>query len=611
MPEKKTPKKIYISWNYTTHGIAYLKHVLSAFFIGKASLKDKFIKTEALSQDDMNAVFDQHTDEKKGFLFDKVYFLYFNDEVTQQISSRYHPQVNTASIDEVYNATGTTEIWQETYDKDKKIKEELSIFKQKYTDKYELLLSQYWRAMQHYLIDDQLFWFTEMSNAKKFYVDSKRFEPVRMDEITDSHDPVQIARSVQKLLKEVTKKYPDAEYVINVSLGNYEAQNVWYVLAEANMLPQNTRFITTYDPKNNRNARFKPFVVSERLTKIVSHISEQFNVYEATSKSRQLAFAKMQSYIKQGFSILILGERGTGKSHLVEETITEFKKNTPKYPFASANCASFDDDTKAETELFGYVSGSFTGAQSRGKDGLFQQAKGGVLFLDEVHHLSKLVQGKLMKATQTNQKNEFQVRKFGSTTEETIKCTLIFASNQPLKRLKELLLPDFFDRISQLVVEFPPLRESREDIKKDWENIWKQLRFEDPTPNERDLFAWLKGLDLYGNYRDLQKIAIAYKSFLSFDESLRKLLEIKTPLAFAQKEFERYHNTHNPQGGDDFVQDCIDNFSDLQAMQENFKLSVIERLEEAYGLEKEEIFKRLDISQPTYYNIKKNAKLKK
>ena len=59
------------------------------------------------------------------------------------------------------------------------------------------------------------------------------------------------------------------------------------------------------------------------------------------------------------------------------------------------------------------------------------------------------------------------------------------------------------------------------------------------------------------------------------------------------------------------MEDCINNLSDLQTMQEHFKLEVIERLETNHGLEKEDIFKRLSISQPTYYNIKKTAKPKK
>jgi transcriptional regulator with PAS, ATPase and Fis domain len=68
----------------------------------------------------------------------------------------------------------------------------------------------------------------------------------------------------------------------------------------------------------------------------------------------------------------------------------------------------------AESELFGYEKGAFTGALKEGKSGLFADANGGILFLDEIHNLSKSVQAKLMTAIQTDRENNMHIRKFGS-----------------------------------------------------------------------------------------------------------------------------------------------------------------------------------------------------
>lgn len=210
----------------------------------------------------------------------------------------------------------------------------------------------------------------------------------------------------------------------------------------------------------------------------------------------------------------------------------------------SANCAAFADDIMAETELFGYVEGTFTGAQRGGKPGLFQEAHEKILFLDEVHHLSKRVQAKLMKAIETDQDNYLSVLRVGASKPERVRCKLIFVSNQSIAVLREMLLPDFYDRISQLVIELPPLRETPEDQVQDWQSIWEQMRFSESMecPLEAELIEWLQQEQLPGNYRDLQKIAIYYKTYLSFDAATRKLIPAKSALEFAQQEFAKYHS---------------------------------------------------------------------
>jgi transcriptional regulator with AAA-type ATPase domain len=231
-------------------------------------------------------------------------------------------------------------------------------------------------------------------------------------------------------------------------------------------------------------------------------------------------------YLKTSFSILLLGERGIGKSRQLEK----LKK------VVKVNCASLVDDRFAETALFGYKKGAFTGA-NKDTEGYFHKADSGILFLDEFHCLKKETQEKLMLNLRTNERNDVCFYRFGSTDEDKVKFNLILASNRTINELKEILLPDFYDRVVQHVIEFPPLRNDRGRIEQHWKDIWEQLKFEEPAPKEKPLIDWLKKQEFWGNYRDLQKIAIYYHTYNLFDE---KNKPAKDALEYTKNEFEKY-----------------------------------------------------------------------
>ena len=121
-----------------------------------------------------------------------------------------------------------------------------------------------------------------------------------------------------------------------------------------------------------------------------------------------------------------------------------------------------------------------------------------------------------MKTLQTDEENRMSIRRLGDTKEIKISCRLIFATNRTIAELKKDLLPDFYDRIVQHVITIPALRETEEDRVDDWKKIWNNLKFKGnpPVPTDNNLIKWLKSLQLYGNYRDLQKIAIYYNCLL-------------------------------------------------------------------------------------------------
>ncbi|RKY14124.1 MAG: DNA-binding response regulator [Planctomycetota bacterium] len=155
--------------------------------------------------------------------------------------------------------------------------------------------------------------------------------------------------------------------------------------------------------------------------------------------------------------VLIQGESGTGKE-LVARAI---HYNSPRRnkPFVAENCGAIPDSL-LESEFFGHVKGSFSGATSD-KKGLFEIADGGTLFLDEISNMSREMQKKLLRVLETN-----EIRKVGSTEIVRVDVRIISASNTDLSALVEKgrFRQDLFFRINTIVVEMPPLRKRKEDI---------------------------------------------------------------------------------------------------------------------------------------------------
>jgi len=523
-------ENIYITWHLPTHGIGYTKSILAAYFAGKCRVGQEI--DIRLNQIEMEEVFDGGAD---GFLFDKIYYLHTSQEVVNKVTTaRASAKMNALSRDTWVKKSGTSEIWKAMFEY-KYLSDELDYLEANHLDKVSIVKSQYWRFINDYTIHEQLKWFRKMSNFSRYA--EGRFETVDMTTkgVHDLRDYMQIAKSVQKFVADLRKRHPEAIFVFNISLGSYETQVVWFCLAEAGLLPQNTHFIATYDDKSNtpKYARFRDFDIKSKPTKVIANIRNELTIYQnPKSVSRKLAELKMKNYINAGFAILLVGERGTGKSRLVKE-------HAQSTNFISADCASFDDDSKAESELFGTTKGSYTDAQD--KDGLFQKAAGGVLFLDEIHNLSKFVQAKLMRTLGTDKDNNFTVRKMGDTKEQKVKCTFIAATNLSVDELKKRLLPDFYDRISQLIIEIPPLRDTLEDRIDDWKKVCNEMQFNEPVPLEPALTSWLKQLDLHGNFRDLQKIAIYYHRYTTFSTELKQYIPQKNAVNYAKAEFKKYH----------------------------------------------------------------------
>src|SRR6267378_1253238 len=175
------------------------------------------------------------------------------------------------------------------------------------------------------------------------------------------------------------------------------------------------------------------------------------------SERMQAVFQMIETVAQVQSTVLIMGESGTGKE-LVARAIHDLSARAQK-PFVSVNCGAFTD-TLLESELFGYVKGSFTGATANRK-GLFEAADQGTIFLDEIGETSAAMQVKLLRVLQ-----ERKVRPVGAHEEMQVNSRVIAATNRDLAVLvKEgTFREDLFYRISVIPIELHSLRERGADI---------------------------------------------------------------------------------------------------------------------------------------------------
>lgn len=299
--------------------------------------------------------------------------------------------------------------------------------------------------------------------------------------------------------------------VINVSSGTPAMHAVWLILYAAGAFPDGTRLVSSQrNPKTKETSCDDvDFPISTYLSELRKYEKENPNepYYEpeANSKARQEALEKVRVYASiQGVPMLLLGERGIGKSRLVESYIASIKKKK----VVTVACGTLDS-TLVESAIFGHKRGAFTGATENRK-GYLEVADGKILFLDEIQDLPRNVQRKLLR---TLQDKEHHYRILGDTTEKKANVELVCASNLTEKDLRQKLDPDFYDRISFYKVVLPPLRECREDIFDDWKEVWKTVRLDSclvEAPMNDMLKNFLTTSNLPGNFRSLQTIAYQF-----------------------------------------------------------------------------------------------------
>jgi two-component system response regulator PilR (NtrC family) len=200
-------------------------------------------------------------------------------------------------------------------------------------------------------------------------------------------------------------------------------------------------------------------------------------------------------------TVVITGESGTGKE-LIARAI-HYNSERKSKPFITVNCGALTD-TLLESELFGHVKGSFTGAVGD-KKGLFEAANGGTFFLDEISETSKTFQVKLLRVLQ-----EEKVKRVGDTADVPVDARIIAATNQDLARLirEGAFREDLYYRLNVISIRVPPLRERREDIPRLVDYFLKKYHrgHGDPVRLTQDALDLLMRYRWPGNVRELENV---------------------------------------------------------------------------------------------------------
>jgi len=184
----------------------------------------------------------------------------------------------------------------------------------------------------------------------------------------------------------------------------------------------------------------------------------KFDDIIGSSSGMHTAIQRAKKFANTDYTILITAETGSGKEMFAHSMHSTSKRN--KGPFVTVNCASLPE-TLLEAELFGYSEGAFTGASKGGHAGLFEQAHGGTIFLDEVSEISGRLQILFLRVLQ-----EKEIRRIGDSKIIPVNVRIISASNRKLKELVSQgdFREDLYYRLNVLNLHIPPLRERRDDI---------------------------------------------------------------------------------------------------------------------------------------------------
>lgn len=245
-----------------------------------------------------------------------------------------------------------------------------------------------------------------------------------------------------------------------------------------------------------------------------------------------------RSYASSQAAVLIHGETGTGKELFAQSIHNASQRRNG--PFVAVNCAAVANNL-LESELFGYESGAFTGASKNGREGLFELAHGGTIFLDEIGEIPRETQVDLLRVIQ-----EKEIRRVGGNRVIPVDVRIISATNRDL--IQEIMegrfREDLYYRLNVLNLEIPPLREREDDVILLGKTFFDQFSEGNPVLRERYLeelrkvqsYAW------YGNIRELQ----------NFTERVHILLKSGAEINGVMTEMmRRRSNTAQPKEQDD------------------------------------------------------------
>jgi DNA-binding NtrC family response regulator len=223
-----------------------------------------------------------------------------------------------------------------------------------------------------------------------------------------------------------------------------------------------------------------------------------FGSLAGTSMAMRKLFAMLEKVAQSDINVLIEGESGTGKELVATEIVQRGTRGDK--PFVIVDCGAISPNL-VESELFGHVRGSFTGAD-RDRVGAFEAADGGTVFLDEIGELPLELQPKLLRALEAK-----EIRRVGETRARKVNVRVVSATNRDLEREvnKARFREDLYFRLAVIQVHVPALRERQDDLPILIRHFLSQLN----CPDEERLFqpnvlAEMSKHDWPGNVRELR-----------------------------------------------------------------------------------------------------------
>jgi two-component system NtrC family response regulator len=267
-----------------------------------------------------------------------------------------------------------------------------------------------------------------------------------------------------------------------------------------------------YITKGDDNEKIIPLVskamdkalLQQRVQELESKLNDKFGFDRIVGKSAAIAeVVKLAQKVSlSDTTVLLLGETGTGKE-VFAEAIHQASNRSAK-SFVAVNCSAFTKEL-LESELFGHKAGSFTGAV-KDKKGLFEEANGGTIFLDEIGELDHELQAKLLRVLESQ-----QFIKIGDTKPTTVNVRILAATNRDLQKESEEnhFRSDLFYRLSVFQITLPALRERKKDISLLAEHF--MLYFAAKVKKQITSFSkgFIEQLEAYswpGNIRELKNV---------------------------------------------------------------------------------------------------------
>lgn len=320
-----------------------------------------------------------------------------------------------------------------------------------------------------------------------------------------------------ELLKKVKEEDPDIPYILITAYGTVESAVEAMKLGAFDYIPKPFQ---TEELKIVIKKALKEYQLAQELKRLRSEVKERYSFGNIVGRSKKMLaiFDLVGRVAASNSTVLIQGESGTGKE-LIARAI-HYNSLRKDKPFVAIDC-SILPETLLESELFGHVRGAFTGAM-KAKKGLFEEANGGTIFLDEIGNISLPIQAKLLRVLQ-----EREIKPLGSTDTIKVDVRIIAATNTDLKELvaSGAFREDLYYRIAVIPIVLPPLRERKEDIPLLVDCFLEKFSKENNKPLKRitpKALALLTEYDWPGNVRELENIierAVLVSDSEEIDES--------------------------------------------------------------------------------------------